>query len=54
MKLLLLAVLFAGLVCPLHPDATCYETGVTQYLPDGHQYMKWHCSCGDDYWKRND
>jgi hypothetical protein len=44
------AVAFADDVqglCINHPTAYCYDTGLTKYS-GGHEYEKWHCSCGDD------
>ena len=34
--------------CPLHPYASCYDTG--QLAPGNIYAHKFHCSCGDDVW----
>jgi hypothetical protein len=42
------ALALAGVTCPLHNYASCYDTG--QIAPNGGTAHKWHCSCGDDVW----
>lgn len=47
--LLVSLLLFAAVECPLHSGSSCYPTG--QYHWNGpNEYQKYHCSCGDDVW----
>jgi len=40
--------------CPEHGYASCYFTGSTKAAADGHLLKKYHCSCGDEWWIRED
>lgn len=48
--LLLPGVALAGVTCPLHDYASCYDTGTIS--PTGSGAHKWHCTCGDDVWAK--
>jgi hypothetical protein len=53
--LILPALVFASDVhCPEHGYATCYNTGMVKSAADGHLLHKYHCSCGDEWWVRED
>lgn len=39
----------ADVVCPLHYNAPCYSTGQYRMI-NGRGFVKYHCSCGDEYW----
>lgn len=38
----------AEVVCPLHYNAPCYNTGQYKNI-NGRGFMVYHCSCGDEY-----
>lgn len=40
------AALASDVECPLHPYASCYDTG--RVASSGAHL--WHCSCGDNVW----
>lgn len=39
----------ANVVCPLHYNAPCYNTGQVRFV-NGRQFQQYRCSCGDVYW----
>jgi hypothetical protein len=54
-SLMLPQLAFAAEVhCPEHGYATCYDTGEVKSAEDGGLLHKYHCSCGDEWWVRED
>lgn len=46
--LLAFVLLSANVVCPLHYNAPCYDTGQVKFV-NGRQFHIYRCSCGDQY-----